>query len=848
MIGKFTSPVTELPFGALSSDWRRLLLLERAQPEGSILREKLGRLFRILAVAYFQTVEPSDITEPAIFSTTGSWDGSTSESVNKFEEDPEEAEKLGTPATDSTETNHISESFALTNPPGLEEASRVPEIGLTASDTTESYDERFDYSTNAIVSSSITIRSSTFHTTYKIQSLTDQNSIDKEKRLENMTDFNNSTSDKNDSSDDSVSNRVGAYTPKVISFAASGATKADGERLDSSTNPIDSSVITATSSTFDVNTIGSSTTQSLAGQDSIGEDKRFGNFKNINNQTFENYDELANNRIDEDSQQEDQLTTQQQMNTFSITSLPFYTTTTSTNTRSSEESSTGATIEGDRSLKNLKSTNNSVVGREDDLVDSLEINKLNTTASPFYTTTTSTNTRSSEESSTGATIERDRSMTNLNSINSSVVGKEDDLVDSVEVNTLNTTASPFYTTTSSPNTRSSEESSTTRAIIEEDGSFAKIDDLMDPRSTTQQHQEMNTYNTTASSPFDTMISTTAMSSEESSAARAIIEGDESWQNTKVVALNESDSVNKHQGGKMAAVGKETVGSAKDGSSDHFRGAEVATVAAEAAVGGFVAGKSSVAGAIVEKDAQPITSPVSESDTPVTPFGSDFSTSRIRDYGTMNVTPGAVGIKESGSVVPTRTEIARNRGDSPLVYTAMNSEDQENTAEYRGTPNTSDPEMTDVKIAIVQSRVHTDRIRGNEIPGDGSLGQQPVHRKDGGSSTHRSIQKVVPYRGKIREPPVSRKPEVDSEFSSRIVIPRIVASATGSPSNRPDPRKDNRSRTGPVRSKKRGSLNTDVEKSFRWFYNAEKDGGRGSDQRGIRIECSEDGHDHDNSVL
>ncbi|XP_076656814.1 uncharacterized protein LOC143361361 [Halictus rubicundus] len=588
MIGKFTSPVTELPFGALRSDWQRLLLLERAQPEGSILREKLGRLFRILKVAYIQTVEPFDITEQPVFSTTGSWGASTGESAVNFEVDQEGAEKLDAPAIDSTETNQISESSTSTTLLGLEEASRMPEVGITTSDTTVSYDKRFDYSTN----------------------------------------------------------------------------------------PIESSSIIVTPSTFDEN---------------------FENFENFNNSAFEKYDELANNKIDEDSQQTDRLTTQQQ-----------------------------------------------------------ETNALN----------------------------------------------EDDLVEN------------------------------------------KID--LD--YTTQEHQEINTFNATASAVDATVISTIAMSPSRSSTSRAIIEGDESWENSKVVASEESDPVNKHQGTK------ERVGYAKDGSSDHFRGAEVATVAAAAAaaaaVGGFVAGKSSVAGAVVEEDAQPITSPVSESDTPVTPFGSDFSTSRIRGYGTMNVSVAAAGIKESGTVVPTRTEIAqaRGRGDSPLVYTPMNSEDQESTPEYSGSANTNDPGMTDVKTTIEQSRVRTDRIRGNEIPGDeDSLGRQPVRLKDGSPSTHRSSQNPVHYRDEITRPSVSRKPKVDSEFSNHIVIPRIVASTTGSASNRPDPPGDNRSRTGPVRSKKRGSLNTDLQKTFRWFYNAEKGESRHSDQRGIRIECSENGHDHGKSV-
>lgn len=66
MIGGFKCPVSALPFGALKSDWARLLLLQRAQPKDSILSKKLGRLFRILA--YFQIEQRYDIIQSGIFS------------------------------------------------------------------------------------------------------------------------------------------------------------------------------------------------------------------------------------------------------------------------------------------------------------------------------------------------------------------------------------------------------------------------------------------------------------------------------------------------------------------------------------------------------------------------------------------------------------------------------------------------------------------------------------------------------------------------------------------------------------------------------------------------------------
>ncbi|XP_076759403.1 uncharacterized protein LOC143428409, partial [Xylocopa sonorina] len=85
MIGGFKCPVTALPFGALKSDWARLLLLRDAQPREPVFLEKLGRLFRILAIAYFRMEERFDVERFGSRSTSSSnvssTDGTTA-SVN----------------------------------------------------------------------------------------------------------------------------------------------------------------------------------------------------------------------------------------------------------------------------------------------------------------------------------------------------------------------------------------------------------------------------------------------------------------------------------------------------------------------------------------------------------------------------------------------------------------------------------------------------------------------------------------------------------------------------------------------------------------------------------------------
>ncbi|KAL6446935.1 hypothetical protein ACFW04_001375 [Cataglyphis niger] len=63
MVAGFKCPISALPFGTLKSDWSRLLLLQEAQPHGSIIKRKLIRLMRILIVAYYEMEERFDTTD-----------------------------------------------------------------------------------------------------------------------------------------------------------------------------------------------------------------------------------------------------------------------------------------------------------------------------------------------------------------------------------------------------------------------------------------------------------------------------------------------------------------------------------------------------------------------------------------------------------------------------------------------------------------------------------------------------------------------------------------------------------------------------------------------------------------
>lgn len=100
MVGEFKCPSTALPFGALKSDWARLLLLQKAQPKDSVFEKKLARLFRILLVAYFRTEEPFD-----------EQDSRTTKRFLQFNESEVSASKESTLTKEFVTTNGLTSSI-----------------------------------------------------------------------------------------------------------------------------------------------------------------------------------------------------------------------------------------------------------------------------------------------------------------------------------------------------------------------------------------------------------------------------------------------------------------------------------------------------------------------------------------------------------------------------------------------------------------------------------------------------------------------------------------------------------------------------------------------------------------
>ncbi|CAD1471999.1 unnamed protein product, partial [Heterotrigona itama] len=156
MIGEFKCPVTALPFGALKSDWSRLLLLQKAQPRESILLKKLGRLYRILVIAYFQMEERFDVVRSGSPSTSSS---PTTSSINEsvINVDSKDLDSTITDSRDTDETSMNLVSTIMFN----EESNSTVEIKRTtiasSNVTNQVKNDDFDTMRNNVPSTKVTL-------------------------------------------------------------------------------------------------------------------------------------------------------------------------------------------------------------------------------------------------------------------------------------------------------------------------------------------------------------------------------------------------------------------------------------------------------------------------------------------------------------------------------------------------------------------------------------------------------------------------------------------------------------------------------------------------------------------
>ncbi|XP_011867579.1 PREDICTED: uncharacterized protein LOC105561839 [Vollenhovia emeryi] len=137
MTAGFKCPVSDLPFGALKSDWARLLLLREAQPDGSIVKLKLVRLMRLLIIAYYQMEERIQATGPEAQAAEKSLVGETTTTTD--ETSPSNGSNFSGPETPGNNasrrcsrtdsfSNDITRLATRNDCPGIKSSATIIEI------------------------------------------------------------------------------------------------------------------------------------------------------------------------------------------------------------------------------------------------------------------------------------------------------------------------------------------------------------------------------------------------------------------------------------------------------------------------------------------------------------------------------------------------------------------------------------------------------------------------------------------------------------------------------------------------------------------------------------------------
>lgn len=155
--------------------------------------------------------------------------------------------------------------------------------------------------------------------------------------------------------------------------------------------------------------------------------------------------------------------------------------------------------------------------------------------------------------------------------------------------------------------------------------------------------------------------------------------------------------------------------------------------------------------------------------------------------------------------------SRKRSDFPISYdyvTKFNLEGIKNSLEIFDVKTTSEP-----------SRVYSNKISTNSSE---SFNQSPSNRQT--NDVFQVFEKIPwNFSNKLEKPPIYkklRKPSLDNEFWKYIVISRNVGLTTPAvePKITSQIKNADKSEASSSKSKKRGSLNTSIEKNLRWFYN------------------------------
>ncbi|XP_060827016.1 uncharacterized protein LOC132913071 [Bombus pascuorum] len=153
-------------------------------------------------------------------------------------------------------------------------------------------------------------------------------------------------------------------------------------------------------------------------------------------------------------------------------------------------------------------------------------------------------------------------------------------------------------------------------------------------------------------------------------------------------------------------------------------------------------------------------------------------------------------------------------------------------------NVNSREIFYVKPTNEQSHVYSDKISTNPTE---SFNQSPPNNRTGGVS---QVFEEVPWNfmnstvssNKIKKPSIYKNTPLGSEFWKYTIISAKVSTVTADPTLTSQTKGTGRYKGNLIKSKKRGSSNTDIEKMFRWFFTFGHSSKNNSVNRGVYIEC------------
>lgn len=198
-----------------------------------------------------------------------------------------------------------------------------------------------------------------------------------------------------------------------------------------------------------------------------------------------------------------------------------------------------------------------------------------------------------------------------------------------------------------------------------------------------------------------------------------------------------------------------------------------------------------------------------------PIPADFDVTDISGTTTSNKITASKNDPERGRTKSISPSKFNGRGDFPISsdhddsdFNSSESEDVNSLKIFR------------VKTTSEQSRVYSDKISANgTVSSAESFNESRSNPRTDGVSR---VLGKVPWNssnstGSRNKP---KTPPLDDDFWKYIASSRKVTSTT--PAARPGltskTKDSNRSKENSMKWRKRGSLNTNVEKNFRWFYN------------------------------